>query len=185
MNVLLCGSCVAWADKQVESDLSLVDEATKSGVLVEQVGGGGVSEIEEDHLGQEQVEQSVVPEIEGDHLGQEQLQELCKEIILDAFSCRLEKKCAALQMCQDILLEDLTQSLCSRPEVIHLEISKGCREGFEEDVTLRTDLGLGRKLKRNRQPEVAKEPPSKRSRRSEFVAGDEVKKCEDRRRSLR
>ena len=185
MNVLLCGSCVAWADKQVESDLSLVDEATKSGVLVEQVGGGGVSEIEGDHLGQEQVEQSVVPELEGDHLGQEQHQELCKEIILDAFSCRLEKKCAALQMCQDILLEDLTQSLCSRPEVIHLEISKGCREGFEEDATLRPDLGLGRKLKRDRQPEAAKEPPSKRSRRSEFVAGDEVKKCEDRRRSLR
>ena len=35
MNVLLCGSCVAWADKQVESDLSVVEEATKNGVLVE------------------------------------------------------------------------------------------------------------------------------------------------------
>ena len=185
MNVLLCGSCVAWADKQVESDLSVVEEATKSGVLVEQVLGGVVSEIMGDHLGQELVEQGVVPEMEGDQLGQEQLHELCKEIIMDAFSCGLEKKCAALQMCQDILLEDLTQSLCSRPEVIHLEISKGCRDGFEEDVTLRSDLGLERKLKWDRQPVAAKEPPSKRSRRSEFVVGDEVKKCEDRRRSLR
>jgi len=185
VNVLLCGSCVAWADKQVESDLSVVEEATKSGVLVEQVLGGVVSEMEGDHLGQELSEQGVVPEIEGDHLGQEQLHELCKEIIMDAFSCGLEKKCAAFQMCQDILLEDLTQSLCSRPEVIHLEISKGCRDGFEEDVTLRSDLGLERKLKWDRQPEAAKEPLSKRSRRSEFVVGDEVKKCEDRRRSLR
>ena len=167
MGVSLCHSCVSWADKQVEVDLGAVEEAREKGLLVQQQ-----VELEEDQAEEKPVDG------------------MCRDLILEALSCRLGERSAKVEMCREIIIEEMNRSLTTHLEgggQQRKEVEKRPEMGISERGRL-SNVGSAMKRKWNGQPESSKEPSRKRGRRAkETTESDEFseKRPPERRRSLR
>jgi len=169
IDVSLCHSCVAWSDKQVEANLGVVEEARERGLL--QVGD---------------------VELEEDDAEERPLDGMCRELILEAFSCRLEERLAKIEVCREIIIEEMNKCVTTHVEGIGStlrEVAKRPEIGrLERGRSARTP-NVGMKQKWKGQPEPSEEPSRKRGRRSmkETMRSSEVseERHSARRRSLR
>ena len=159
----------------MEADLGAVDEARERGLLVEKPVGD--VELEEDHAEEEQ----------------RRLDEMCRELILEALSSRLEEKFADFEMCREIILEEIIEGLRTHIKGTDQqlkEVAKGPVIGKVERGSSDRTSNVGMKRKWSGQPEVSKEPSKKRGRPSKEIVGSgkvtfSGERYPERRRSLR
>ena len=145
VGVSLCHSCVSWADRQVEVDLGVVEEARERGLLVE-----------------EQVE------LEEDLAEERPVGGMCRDLILEALSRSLGERFANFEMCREIIIEEMNKRLTTHVEGSGQQLKEVVRRP-DKGVAERSRspiVGSGMKPKWKGQPESSKEPSRKRGRRA-------------------
>ena len=147
VGVSLCHSCVSWADRQVEVDLGVVEEARERGLLVE-----------------EQVE------LEEDLAEERPVGGMCRDLILEALSRSLGERFANFEMCREIIIEEMNKRLTTHVEGSGQQLKEVVRRPdkgvAERSISPIVGSGMNPKWKGQPESSKSKEPSRKRGRRA-------------------